>query len=382
MSRDRHPDLEWLIETVWGRGTTNGRSTTLRVIPSERRARMLVPEDRAAAAAALRAAGGTRSRRAQRARSLSAGLLRLGWFHDRVAVPSDDPLSAGIAEACGVPGVTLAAAIRRPGPFRKPGLQVLGPDGRVIAYAKVSWNEVTAVNVRAEHAALRALVRATALSAPAPIALIEHMGYPVSLSEPMPAALRRLGDEASSSDPAVIEDLAAILEVTAVTDPIRRRLDARLAAIPSDVLEPVRDGVAELLDSLGSRTASLRAGAWHGDWSPWNLGMVGSRLWAWDWEYCRPDVPVGLDVAHLVFQRRFIGDRAAADAAFRDARAATRSSLGALGYDTEAGDTLHAVHVAEMGLRYLEAAAHGVEPNRRFVASAPAAIRDAFGSLG
>ena len=131
----------------------------------------------------------------------------------------------------------------------------------------------------------------------------------------------------------------------------------------------------------GQRTAQLPAGAWHGDWSPWNLGWVHQRLWAWDWEYCRTDVPIGLDVPHFAFQRRFIAAREPLERAFAEARDTTAEALSRLGYHPADRATIHAVHVAEVAIRYLEADALGVAPNPRFVEGAAAALRAAADHL-
>ncbi len=48
---------------------------------------------------------------------------------------------------------------------------------------------------------------------------------------------------------------------------------------------------------------SLATSAWHGDWSPWNMGRApGGQLFVWDWERTTLGVPVGFDPLHLHFQ--------------------------------------------------------------------------------
>ncbi len=376
------PNLSWLLDAVWGTDPETGaRGTSYRVIPNTRRARMLVPDDDTIAVAALRAGAGTRSPRAQRARSLATLGLRAGVFRDRVRMPADDLLSHAIAEACGVPAVWLAAAIRRPSPFRKPVLQVLTPDARVIAYAKVAWNDLTAANVRAEHTALTALAGAERIAAPEPIALLEHRGFPLLLTRPMPEDLQRYARHEPPSDPRVSTTIARVLATSAGPDPIGVRLRQRLAATAGSDLTTLAASTQGLVDALGARATSLQAGAWHGDWSPWNLGWANGRLWAWDWEYCRPDVPLGLDVPHFLFQRHFIGDRAPVDRAFRESAQAAAPLLAALGYDATARATVGAVHVAEISVRYLEVSSLGIAANPRFLAGAEHAIRDAIDGL-
>jgi hypothetical protein len=387
--RERAPDrdLAWLLDVVWTGGgvqVTEHRSagaTAYVVVPGRRGARAILPADGAAAKAALLAAAGTRSPTAQRGRALVARLARAGLLRRRLYVDADDPLRRTIAEAVGE-RVELACAVRPPGPFRKPVLQVVASGG-VVAYAKVAWNTVTAANVAAEHRALVALAAEAdpALSGPEPIGMLDHRGYPVLLTRPMPPALRRFDPARDALDPAIARVVGRLAPPSAGDDPIGGRLRSRLHATADGSLAAVASEATVLVEAIGSRAMPLPAGAWHGDWSPWNLGWVHDRLWAWDCEYCRTDVPVGLDVPHFAFQRRFIGAREPLERAFAEARDTTAEALSRLGYAPADRATIHAVHVAELALRYLEADALGVAPNPRFVEGAAAALRAAADGL-
>ena len=387
--RERAPDrdLAWLLDVLWTAGgvqVSEHRSpgaTAYVVVPGRRGARAILPADGAAAKAALLAAAGTRSPTAQRGRALVAEVARAGLLRRRLYVDPDDPLRRAIAEAVGE-RVELACALRAPGPFRKPVLQVVGSRG-VVAYAKVAWNTVTAANVAAEHRALVALAAEAdpTLSGPEPIAMLDHRGYPILLTRPMPSELRRFDPARDALDPAISRVVGRLAPPSAGNDPIGGRLRSRLRATAGGSLDGVASQVAALVDAIGSRTARLPAGAWHGDWSPWNLGWVRDRLWAWDWEYCRTDVPIGLDVPHFAFQHRFIGAREPLERAFAEARDTTAEALSRLGYPPEDRSTIHAVHVAEVAIRYLEADALGVAPNPRFVEGAAAALAAAADHL-
>jgi hypothetical protein len=387
--RERAPDrdLAWLLDVLWTAGglqvseRRSSGATAYVVVPGRRGARAILPADGAAAKAALLAGGGTRSPTAQRGRAVVAQLARAGLLRRRLYVDADDPLRHVIAEAVGE-GVELACAVRPPGPFRKPVLQVVGSHG-VVAYAKVAWNTVTAANVAAEHRALVALAAEAdpALSGPEPIAMLDHRGYPVLLTRPMPDALRRFDSARDALDPAIARLVGRLAAPSAGEDPIGGRLRSRLRATTGNSLGLIGSEVAVLVDAIGSRAAQLPAGAWHGDWSPWNLGWVQQRLWAWDWEYCRTDVPIGLDVPHFAFQRRFIGAREPLERAFAEARDTTAEPLARLGYSPVDRATIHAVHVAELAIRYLEADALGVAPNPRFVEGAAEALRAAAAQL-
>lgn len=51
------------------------------------------------------------------------------------------------------------------------------------------------------------------------------------------------------------------------------------------------------------RFDQLETSAWHGDWSPWNMGnSTNDELFVWDWERTTTGVPVGFDLLHLHYQ--------------------------------------------------------------------------------
>jgi len=49
--------------------------------------------------------------------------------------------------------------------------------------------------------------------------------------------------------------------------------------------------------------AAVETSAWHGDWSPWNMGWsTAGKLCIWDWERAAVGVPTGFDLLHLHYQ--------------------------------------------------------------------------------
>jgi hypothetical protein len=50
----------------------------------------------------------------------------------------------------------------------------------------------------------------------------------------------------------------------------------------------------------------LQHGAWHGDWTPWNMAAGGRGVLVWDLERYEEDVPVGYDVVHYDLQRQIL----------------------------------------------------------------------------
>ena len=384
------PDLAWLIDVLWGdegvrfhtagdAGAELSRDPECPACPSlrtgepgrwTRRARGRIDGE----------VGGLSAR----PRGGRAGLSARPWPASCSVTGSGgaDPLLDALASSIGEAPIALAAAVRRPGPFRKPVLQVVTPDGRVVAYAKVAWNDVTGTNIRAEHAG-SSCSRPPTRRRPAPRPRSRSSsteGFPCW--SPIPCrsacALRgvrgraRCARLARGGCAAVARGNWVRSDRRSPAPPIRRGTGASSA-------RPRCDRRAARRDRAPIRRPAL--GVWHGDWSPWNLGWVGEQLWAWDWEYCRADVPVGLDLPHFTFQQRFIGDQVPVQDAFAAARSACAAALSALGYAAAARSVLHAVHVAEVSLRYLEAEAAGVTANPRFLAGAVPALRAAADAL-
>jgi hypothetical protein len=168
--------------------------------------------------------------------------------------------------------------------------------------------------------------------------------------------------------------LGSLRSPSGIGERIDQRLDAvRRAASSSPWVPAVIAAASEVHASFDGD--GLAAGAWHGDWAPWNIGRDGEALWIWDWEHWRSDVPVGLDVPHYVFQQRFTAERAPLADAFATARVSSEAALASLGYGAGERKAVHAIHVLEVCLRYLEAEAYGVPANPRFVSGALEALR-------
>jgi hypothetical protein len=56
--------------------------------------------------------------------------------------------------------------------------------------------------------------------------------------------------------------------------------------------------IDQLVDLAAGRTWAV--GAWHGDWTAWNMCRAGGVVQLWDWERFQTDVPAGLDRFHYL----------------------------------------------------------------------------------
>lgn len=75
--------------------------------------------------------------------------------------------------------------------------------------------------------------------------------------------------------------------------------------LPARMNDKSLHSVHAMMDQLAKyeHFDSVRTSAWHGDWSPWNMGWSPSgELCIWDWERTTTGVPTGMDILHLHYQ--------------------------------------------------------------------------------
>jgi Phosphotransferase enzyme family len=194
-------------------------------------------------------------------------------------------------------------------PNRKPVLQILTPEGDILGYAKLGWNEMTRALVRNEALVLEELARSgegRSFGTPEVI----HSGDCGDLVVLVMAPVSPTGWLRARPSRAELEEVAR--DIAARGPMSRERLGA------SDFwqetrarLERLRDSLRatryEVLDELVSRLeqrygdVEVPFGDWHGDWTQWNMARDRSRLMIFDWERSGRRVPVGIDAAHYDF---------------------------------------------------------------------------------
>jgi hypothetical protein len=256
----------------------------------------------------------------------------------------------------------LRIAVRfSPGrPQKKPVLQALARDGRVIGYVKVGWNPYTRKLVNREAAVLRELQSLNPRSFRVPRLLDagDWDGLALTVVEPSTEESWRRGPGLLTSVP-----LVATNELFQIHPTYRTTLGdsiywSRLAAAPhrgecaagasSSSTELVRDWVR---DSFARK--ELEFGFAHGDWVPWNMAQRGDRLHVWDWERAEAGAPRGLDATNFILQVHLnLRKRSPADATRQTVEEARRV-LPAVGASSEDAVLLVSLHLLE-ALRRLD----------------------------
>ena len=200
-----------------------------------------------------------------------------------------------LAQRLGEPELLAAVTLGARRRNRKPVLQLLRPDGRVVGFAKVGWSPLTLDLVTNEHDVLRAVAGRLPASVVAPSVLaLEHWrGLVVAVTPELPPPPVAVGRPVP--DPTIVRAIAACQPGS----------DSEIAssAVLAEGSDVGVDTVVDL-DRLLDRHGHLRlaTGLWHGDFTPWNLVRRGGTVMIWDWEFASWGRPIGFDLLHSLFE--------------------------------------------------------------------------------
>ena len=214
-----------------------------------------------------------------------------------------DGLAEHLSGVLGMP-VSFSITIGTARVNRKPVLQVFDEQGRCQAFVKVGWSANTCADVTAEGRALAAVTAHSYrhLVPPPLLARTSWQGRPVLVVGPLRPSPWRRHHHSWTPPTAAMDELAQRFaapgcELTA------SEWWQRQWTVTGELADPVSRGrlgrALERVAALAGRR-ELRWGAWHGDWTPWNMAPAGDRVLLWDWERFETGVPFGLDALHYV----------------------------------------------------------------------------------
>jgi hypothetical protein len=343
------------------------------IFPSERRPRLLVPADVPGSSSMLQRLGSGRSALAGPMRSLlqrsvhSRAFALARWPMLRVSAtdPGADSIERHLAGCFGTEvrvGVLLGT--RRVN--QKPVLQVFDLEGRLLGYAKVGHNDLTAALVRREAHSLATVGGRNPRSFRVPRLL--HHGQWSGLEVLVISALATNPRHRVTRD----AQLTAMRELVQLGDTTTLPLAesgfwARLRHT-AELLSEEPDGgrllaAASAIERRhGPDPVSL--GGWHGDWGRWNMGMGDGVLQLWDWERHDPEVPIGFDGLHFAAQDVRPGERdqrRQEDSFLRS----VPETLAELGVHSAQHDLTLRLYLLEIAVRYVDALTHGATPALR-----------------
>jgi hypothetical protein len=282
----------------------DGFASEFMVLPVTRRPRLLVPAGRRAAAAAVRRYGEPGSARVRlAARALSLGLASgIGGValrsRLRVHAPAGAPtIESYLRDKLGL-DIRISMHLGAARANRKPVLQLLTQDGDTVGFAKIGVSPLTSNLVLAERDALIRLSGAEVRRLTIPSVL--HYGgwrnLTVMVLSPLPVWQRRtpLLPRQLAMAMAEVAGVAGVSHEPLAASGYWETLGGRLAA--ADDTED-RRSVLQAIAATGRRAGGtvLHFGAWHGDWTPWNMASTRGGLLVWDWERFTVGAPLGFD---------------------------------------------------------------------------------------
>jgi hypothetical protein len=268
------------------------------------------------------AIGGLYQPNSLRGRALRTIIGAGGVRGERVWLQEDAlaSLESKLAPLVGVEAVRLAFYLGVPSPHRKVTAQVLTPEGKTLAYAKIATSELAQAALRTERGALLRLSESAGLRGTVP----EVLGSPpwqggeillITMGPPTPGP-RGL----SSVHLRFCTQLFRSFEVeqSFAESPMWTRMcetwlhlrDSSPETLPAS-LSPALERLHEQLGGV-SMPMSLA----HGDFAPWNTRLGGHSLFVLDWERASEGMSLLYDAfnfqalqAALQGRRRGIGDR-------------------------------------------------------------------------
>lgn len=232
-----------------------------------------------------------------------AGVLRLVPAQVHVAEKGGESIATHLSALLGQP-VRLGIHLGPPRANQKPVLQILTPAGRTVGFAKIGANVLTRQLVAAEAGALEAVAAAGIAGLGVPP--VRHHGSwrdlevlllgPVESRSTSTVRGAELGDVMARLSLAWGHSSEVLVDSAFWT---RLRADAAAGAGPH--APRLRLALDRAAAAYGDRQVAF--GAWHGDWTPWNMAVHDHALVVWDWERFQKDVPLGLDAIHFRLQR-------------------------------------------------------------------------------
>jgi hypothetical protein len=332
------------------------------LLPSGRHPRLLVPAGRRASAAAVRRYGEPGSVKAWAAsRALSLALAGGGaavGLGGRLRVrtsPGTDTIEEYLSAVLGH-DVLVSTHLGAARANAKPVLQLLTARGQTTGFAKISVNQLTRDLIRNERVALDTLTAEPLprLTVPRVLHHGQWQGRAVLVMSALPVWRRR-----KALSPGQLS--AAMAELAAVGGRSRgplagstflARLHARLDTAPAS---PARAALGTALDTLSvaAAGAELDFGAWHGDWTGWNMACTADGLLVWDWERFRRGVPVGFDALHYSLQSAVVRGRQPAQPAAAECVRTASSTLAPFGVPAVEAQLVGVLYLAELSARYL-----------------------------
>lgn len=223
--------------------------------------------------------------------------LSLGWSAGRISF-------AGLPDlpGLGLKGLAHCAYFTgTAGPHRKTAIQLMGGDGAILGYAKVSRRPLVKPFLMHEAEMLLRVERLALTTAETPTVLAFEPGLGEGATVLVTDSRKTAG--ARSSVRPGPHHLRFLLEMSSRTQTVGAQyVHDSMRSLSEDPRLPAA-WVARLLSGLrvsAPFVETLPVALAHGDFTPWNSVMLKQGLYVFDWEYASENWPLGYDLVHYV----------------------------------------------------------------------------------
>jgi hypothetical protein len=348
---------------------------TFAAVPSARRPYALLPTEASVAAAAIEGLGNPVTwplRLAERAvtQGYRSGLLQR-LLPDRVVVSAPETPTVPMPtirdhfeRLLARSDLRLAVILGTRRPNRKPVIKIMTSSGEVLGFAKIGWNDVSRALVRNEAAVLRRLAELPPPRSFEVPRVIDHLAVGdldlLVLGRIGPrggARVMRFPTAVGREISETVQRSTEVLATSAYWSGIRARVERLVAG--DGRLGPTLASALDVIEhASGAREVVF--GAWHGDFTPWNMRRGAGTVAVWDWERSGSIVPVGMDAARFDLDVRLKIDRERPRDAIHNSAMAIGATLERMGAVPGTASLVTVLHVLEMVLRFEEATIAGV----------------------
>ena len=198
----------------------------------------------------------------------------------------------------------FAVSLGTPGPHRKPVIQVMNLEGKVLGFAKLGWNKATKELVRHESQMLQFLNQQNfPFEVPRVLYAYDDGNWNICVQE-SPRGCVRSAPQRLCKD--YINILCAFADRGVRWESLEKtffwnRIIVRVQQIQNSYWRHVMARVVETVhEQWSDKKVPLHLA--HGDFTPWNAIQIDGRLYLYDWEYAEEWAPAGYDLFHFLVQ--------------------------------------------------------------------------------
>lgn len=282
----------------------------------------LVPLESRRSAAAAMTLYNPQTLPARLGRHLLGAGLRLGVaqpFLKRVWLPTSRctgqqpspqaPLLTYLQDVLGQSQMTFGISLGTPGPHRKPVIQMMDIQGRILGYAKVGQDAASNVLVQNEARVLQTLATTPwqALTFPQVVATGWCQGHFLCVLSAPQSPCHRLPQRLTPLHLAALGELHSLQveRMPLATSPFWLTLTEHVQQVQHSYYRSmVEQGMARAATWLA--TTPIPFHFCHGDFTPWNLQRQGQKLFIVDWECATVAASPLWDLFHFIFQTLYL----------------------------------------------------------------------------